>query len=344
MTNLLERSSSDIFMAHAIELARKVDLSRDINPRVGAVIVDSTGNIVGEGWHNGSGTAHAEVMAIAQAGPKTVGATLYCTLEPCNAQGRTGPCAQAVIAAGITKVVIGQLDPHKAMSGGVNTLQNAGIEVEIGVQYEEAFALNPSWNFAQQNNRPWIIWKTATTLDGFIAAEDGSSKWITGELARERVQEIRASVGAILTGTGTVLADDPLLTVRTLSADKQPLRVIIGDRDLPDNLQIFKGEKPAIRMSGDLSKVMTELWKSHKVHRVLVEAGSSVSKSLWSANLVDEVYWFQAPMIIGSGKQAIGNFGVNTITNASRFPEYQVDRIGVDLLVHFTTRSNFCKR
>jgi diaminohydroxyphosphoribosylaminopyrimidine deaminase/5-amino-6-(5-phosphoribosylamino)uracil reductase len=259
-------------------------------------------------------------------------------LEPCNAQGKTGPCAQAVIAAGITKVVIAQTDPHQAMSGGIKTLQAAGIEVEVGLLQEQATALNASWNFAQQNNRPWVIWKTATTLDGFVAADDGTSKWITGELARERVQEIRASVGAILTGTGTVLADDPLLTVRALPADKQPLRVIVGDRDIPADCQILAGEKPAIRMAGDLSKVITELWQGHGVHSVLVEAGSHISQSLWSANLVDEVYWFQAPVILGSGKPAIGNFGANTLANASRFPEYQVDRVGLDLLIHFTTR------
>jgi diaminohydroxyphosphoribosylaminopyrimidine deaminase/5-amino-6-(5-phosphoribosylamino)uracil reductase len=325
-------------MSCAIELASKVDLSRDINPTVGAVIVDASGTVVGEGWHNGSGTDHAEVMAIAQAGAKAIGATLYCTLEPCNAQGKTGPCAQAVIAAGITKVVIAQADPHQAMSGGVKTLQAAGIEVEVGLLQDPAIALNASWNFAQENNRPWVIWKTATTLDGFVAADDGSSKWITGEPARERVQEIRASVGAILTGTGTVLADDPLLTVRALPDDQQPLRVIVGDRELPSSAQIFTGTNPAIRMAGDLSKVITELWQEHGVHKVLVEAGSHVSQSLWSANLVDEVYWFQAPMILGSGKPAIGSFGVNTLANASRFPEYQVDRVGLDLLVHFTTR------
>jgi len=329
---------SNTYMSRAIELASKVDLSRDINPTVGAVIVDASGTVVGEGWHNGSGTDHAEVMAIAQAGSKAVGATLYCTLEPCNAQGKTGPCAQAVIAAGISKVVIGQADPHQVMSGGVKTLQAAGIEVEVGLLKDSAIALNASWNFAQENNRPWVIWKTATTLDGFVAAEDGSSKWITGEPARERVQEIRASVGAILTGTGTVLADDPLLKVRALPGDQQPLRVVVGDRELPATAQIFTGTHPAIRMAGDLSKVITELWQERGIHKVLVEAGSHVSQSLWSANLVDEVYWFQAPMILGSGKPAIGSFGVNTLANASRFPEYQVDRVGLDLLVHFTTR------
>lgn len=330
--------SSDIFMSRAIELASKVDLSRDVNPAVGAVIVDVEGNIVGEGWHNGSGTDHAEVMAIAQAGSKAIGATLYCTLEPCNAQGKTGPCAQAVIAAGITKVVLAQTDPHKAMSGGVETLQSAGIEVEVGLFQDSATAINASWNFAQINNRPWVVWKTATTIDGFVAAADGSSKWITGEPARARVQEIRASVGAIVTGTGTVLADDPLLTVRALSDEEQPLRVVVGDRQLPANAQIFTGVKPAVRMAGDLANVITQLWQTHGIHRVLVEAGSHVAQSLWSANLVDEVYWFQAPTILGSGKPAIGSFGVNTLANAPRFPEYQVDRVGLDLLVHFTTR------
>ena len=330
--------SSDVHMSRAIELASKVDLARDTNPTVGAVIVDASGIVVGEGWHHGSGTEHAEVMAIAQAGAKAVGATLYCTLEPCNAQGKTGPCAQAVIAAGITKVVIGQPDPHQAMSGGIETLQSAGIEVQVGSMQAEAVELNASWNFAQNNNRPWVIWKTATTLDGFVAAEDGTSKWITGEPARDRVQEIRASVGAIVTGTGTVLVDDPLLTVRSLSAEQQPLRVIVGDRELPETAQIFAGDNPAIRMTGDVVKVITDLWQIHGIHKVLVEAGSKVSQSLWSANLVDEVYWFQAPMILGSGKPAIGSFGVESLANASRFPEYQVDRVGLDLLVHFKTR------
>ena len=326
------------FMSHAIELATNADLTRDINPTVGAVIVDASGAVVGEGWHNGSGTAHAEVMAITQAGAKTKGATLYCTLEPCNAQGKTGPCVQAIISAGITKVVIGQRDPHQKMSGGSQTLIDAGIEVVDGVLTEQAKELNRSWNFAHENNRPWVIWKTATTLDGFVASADGTSKWITGEPARERVQELRASVGAIVTGTGTVLADDPLMTVRKFSEVDQPMRIVVGDRELPATAQIFSGAKPGVQLNGDLSEVISKLWNEHGVHRVLVEAGSHLSQSLWSADLVDEVYWFQAPVLLGAGKPAIGNFGVNTLANAPRFPDYQVDRVGLDLLVHFTTR------
>jgi diaminohydroxyphosphoribosylaminopyrimidine deaminase/5-amino-6-(5-phosphoribosylamino)uracil reductase len=328
----------DSFMSRALELAKTTDLARDINPAVGAVVVDANGAVVGEGWHNGSGSAHAEVMAINEAGAKAQGATLYCTLEPCNAQGKTGPCAQAIISAGISKVVIGQRDPNKNMSGGLETLIAAGIKVTDGVLAEQALELNRSWSFAQQNNRPWVIWKTATTLDGFVAATDGTSQWITSEPARERVQEIRASVGAIVTGTGTVLADDPLMTVRKLTEAEQPLRIVVGDRKLPTSAQIFTGTKPGIQLSGDLTTVIASLWSKYGVHRVLVEAGSHLSQSLWSADLVDEVYWFQAPVLLGAGKPAIGNFGVNTLTNAPRFPDYQVDRVGLDLLVHFTTR------
>jgi len=326
------------YMSRALELAINADLARDTNPIVGAVIVDAAGKIVGQGFHNGSGTAHAEVVAIADAGEKAKGATLYCTLEPCNAQGKTGPCAQAIISAGILRVVVAQRDPNVAMSGGAQTLIAAGIAVEFDVMSEQARELNASWNFAHETNRPWVIWKTATSLDGFISAVDGTSQWITGEPARERVQEIRASVGAIVTGSGTVLADDPLLTVRSLSEENQPLRVIVGDREIPKDAKVFTGPKPAIRIKGDLSEVISALWQEHGIHKVLVEAGAAIAHSIWTADLVDEIYWFQAPVLIGDGTPAIGPFGVNTLANAPRFPQYQLDRVGLDLLIHFKTR------
>ena len=330
--------AAERYMSRALELAISADLVRDTNPIVGTVIVDDAGNIVGEGFHNGSGSAHAEVVAIAQAGEKAKGATLYCTLEPCNAQGKTGPCAQAIIAAGISKVIIAQRDPNVAMAGGAQTLINAGITVDFDVMTDQARELNASWNFAHENHRPWVIWKTATSLDGFISAADGTSQWITGEPARERVQEIRASVGAIVTGSGTVLADDPLLTVRSLSETDQPLRVIVGDREIPQDAKIFAGPKPAIRIKGDLGEVIKALWQEHGIHKVLVEAGAAMAHSLWTADLVDEVYWFQAPVLMGAGTPAIGSFGVNTLANAPRFPQYQLDRVGLDLLIHFKTR------
>lgn len=325
-------------MHRAIELAKSFDLSRDVNPHVGSVIVAPSGEVVGEGFHEGSGTPHAEIVALAQAGSQAKGATLYCTLEPCNAHGKTGPCAEAIIEAGITTVIIAQRDPNASMSGGVETLRAAGIEVESGVLEAKARDLNTSWIFAQENNRPWVVWKTATTLDGFVSASDGSSKWITGEPARAKVQEIRKSVGAVVTGTGTILADNPLLTVRELPESDQPLRVIVGDRELPADLQILQGEKPAIRIPGDIKEVIIGLWQDHGVHRVLVEAGPHLSQSVWAAGLVDEVYWFQAPAILGTGRSAIGEIGISELSQALRFSQYQVDRVGLDLLIHFTTR------
>jgi diaminohydroxyphosphoribosylaminopyrimidine deaminase/5-amino-6-(5-phosphoribosylamino)uracil reductase len=224
------------------------------------------------------------------------------------------------------------------MSGGEITLQAAGIKVESGILESSARDLNLSWTFAQENNRPWVVWKTATTLDGFVAATDGSSKWITGELARAQVQEIRKSVGAVITGTGTVLADNPLLTVRELPESEQPLRVVVGDRELGNDLQIFQGSKPAIRMSGDIKDVISSIWQDHGIHRVLVEAGPHLSQSIWRADLVDEVYWFQAPTILGAGRLAIGDIGISELAKARQFSQYQVDRVGLDLLIHFTTR------
>ncbi len=334
----MSSESRESIMVRAIDLAESVELPRDCNPRVGAVVVSLAGEIVGEGFHQGSGTAHAEIVALLQAGEQARDATLYCTLEPCNAQGKTGPCTQAIIDAGIANVVIGQHDPNAKMAGGELTLQTAGIRVDSGVLESSARDLNLSWTFAQENNRPWVVWKTATTLDGFVAATDGSSKWITGEPARAQVQEIRKSVGAVITGTGTVLADNPLLTVRELPESEQPLRVVVGDRELGNDLQIFQGSNPGIRMPGDIKDVIASIWQDHGIHRVLVEAGPHLSKSVWQADLVDEVYWFQAPTILGAGRLAIGDIGISELAKARQFSQYQVDRVGLDLLIHFTTR------
>ena len=330
--------SHDVHMARAIELARSVDLSRDVNPHVGAVVVDQHGEVVGEGWHCGSGTKHAEVVAVEAAGERAKGATVYITLEPCNGTGRQGPCSQALINAGVARVVYGHLDPNDAMAGGAAALRAAGIEVIADVLSEECRALNPTWTFAHENGRPWVKWKTATTLDGFIAAEDGTSKWITGELARAEVQNIRRSVGAIVTGTGTVLADNPAMTVREFPVDEQPLRVIIGSRKIPSDFQIMSGSIPAITIDADLSTVLASLWQERKIHSVLIEAGSSLSTSAWSAGLIDEVFWFQAPVIMGTGIPALADIGVSTMSQVRRFTELDVNRVGLDLLIHFFTR------
>jgi diaminohydroxyphosphoribosylaminopyrimidine deaminase/5-amino-6-(5-phosphoribosylamino)uracil reductase len=226
------------------------------------------------------------------------------------------------------------------MAGGAKLLADAGIEVITDVMVDECTALNPSWTFAHEQARPWVIWKTATTLDGFIAAADGTSKWITGEEAREFVQRIRSTVGAIVTGTGTVLADDPHLTVRALPADQQPLRVVVGNRSIPDDANVLKSGAQTIQTSDDVAEVISALWREYSIHRVLVEAGSGLSTSLWRAGLVDEVYWFQAPAIAGDGIKALADIGVQSMAEVLRFSQTAVNHVGLDVVVHFTTRQD----
>ena len=324
-------------MARAIALAKSVDFVRDKNPRVGAVVVSAAGEVIGEGWHAGSGSDHAEVMALHQADGLATGSTVYTTLEPCASTGVKGPCTHALISAGVTRVVYGQSDPNQAMAGGAAALATSGVEVTSGVLLEECVSLNPTWTFAQINNRPWVIWKTATSLDGFVASVDGTSKWITSEESREVVQEIRASVGAILTGTGTVLIDDPLMTARHLSDYQQPLRLVLGQRKIPSESRILAGPNPGAVTHGDLAQVLNSLFTEHGIHRVLIEAGPGLSRSAWNQGLVDEVFWFQAPIIIGQGHGVLGDIGVNSLDQARKFSNYEVTRVGLDLLVHFST-------
>jgi len=326
------------FMRQALALAASVELPRDVNPRVGAIVVSAEGEVVGEGFHLGSGTDHAEAVALAQADGLAVGSTVYSTLEPCAHKGKKNPCTHALIEAGVARVVYAQQDPNPAMAGGAAALVTAGVDVTSGVLADEAKALNASWTFAHTHGRPWVVWKTATTLDGFVAAVDGSSKWITGEEARAQVQVIRTTVGAIVTGTGTVLADDPLMSARDLADDEQPLRVVVGKRSIPGEARILTGSKPARLMDSDIADVLQTLWREHGIHRVLVEAGPGLSNSVWQQGLVDEAFWFQAPVILGQGLPVIGDMGVGSLDAAARFSAYSVNRVGLDIVIHFTTR------
>lgn len=324
------------FMAAAIAAASQINLAQDVNPRVGAVLVNDAGEIVATGFHRGSGTAHAEIDALNQISDAK-GLTLYTTLEPCNSTGVTGPCSQAIVNAGIKKVVIGKLDENPKMAGGVTYLNNHGVEVASEVLPDECEKLNETWHFAHRASRPWVSWKVATSLDGFIAAKDGSSKWITSPESRQKVQELRASVGAIITGTGTVLADDPELTVRDIELVNQPLRVVVGKRSIPPAAKVLSGQKPALQISDDVQNVLNNLWSDFGVHHVLVEAGPGLSRSLWAHGLVDEVFWFQAPLILGDGKHAIGDFGINSLDAGLRFSDYALNRVGLDVLIQFRT-------
>ena len=228
-------------MRRALELAARGPLA-DPNPRVGAVILDRDGTVVGEGFHEGAGTPHAEVIALRQAGAAARGGTAVVTLEPCAHTGLTGPCSLALVEAGVARVVFAQSDPNPSARGGRAVLEAAGIRTTAGVLVEESTALNDAWTFSFVHGRPKVTWKFAATLDGRSAAADGSSRWITGPLARADVHQLRAQCDAILVGTGTVIADDPALTVRGpdgTTAGRQPLRVVMGLRPIPEFARVL---------------------------------------------------------------------------------------------------------
>jgi len=248
-------------MGRALALASRSPAA-DANPRVGCVVVAADGRVVGEGWHRGAGTPHAEVDARGHAGPDAAGATAYVTLEPCHHHGRTGPCSGALLRAGVRRVVYAQADPTALASGGAAALAASGVEVSGGVRADEATRLNEAWTFSVTQGRPFVTWKVAGTLDGRTAAVDGTSAWITGEQARRDVHRLRAECGAIVVGTGTVLGDDPRLTVRRpdgTPAPRQPLRVVVGRRPIPADARVRSPEAPTLLLDDDPEGVLARL-------------------------------------------------------------------------------------
>ena len=222
-------------MQRALQLAASPGVPLGPNPRVGCVVLAEDGSVVGEGYHRGAGTPHAEIEALKVAGTLAGGATAVVTLEPCDHTGRTGPCSQALVEAGVRRVVIAQRDPNPLAKGGLETLAAAGIETDVGLLADDAAALNRAWTFAHERGRPFVTWKFATTLDGRSAATDGSSRWVSSPAARRDTHLLRALCDTILVGTNTVAVDDPQLTVRDADGEplaRQPLRAVMGERDL----------------------------------------------------------------------------------------------------------------
>ena len=305
----------------------------DPNPRVGCVLL-AEGRVIGQGWHRGAGTPHAEVEALRQAGDEARGATAVVTLEPCNHIGRTGPCSHALRDAGIARVVIAQSDPNPVASGGEQWLRSHGVEVVTGVRCEEATALNADWTFSQIHRRPRVCWKYAASLDGRSAAPDGTSQWITGEEARYQVQLGRARCGAIVVGTGTALADDPRLTVRLPGVTRQPLRVVVGLRGLPADCHLSDNSAPTLHIaSHDPAEVLDLLW--HRgVHRVWLEGGPQLAGAFLAADLVDEVIAHMAPMMLGGGRAAVVDPTVTTLSQAHHFVIDDVTQLGPDIQIH----------
>jgi len=323
-------------MRRALELASNGP-ARGVNPRVGCVILSPAGEVIAEGWHRGAGTAHAEVDALAKLdGDAARGATAVVTLEPCNHTGRTGPCSEALIAAGVARVVFGAADPGERSRGGAARLREAGVEVIAGVLEHEVEEFLADWLFAVRHDRPFITVKWASSLDGRTAAADGTSRWITGPAARERVHQQRAAHDAILVGTGTVLADDPSLTARTPAGnllERQPVPVVLGLRELPEGAAVLRHPHPPILLrTRELRGALHEL-QQRGIRTLYVESGPTLATALVAAGLVDEFAIYLAPTLIGGPRTALTDLGVVSIDEQRRLELGSVERLGDDLLV-----------
>lgn len=316
-------------MATALQLAARGLYTTPPNPRVGSVVV-SQGAVVGSGWHQIAGEAHAEILALQEADTAARGATLYVTLEPCSHHGRTPPCVDAIIASGITCVVAAMQDPNPLVAGqGLARLEAAGIKTAVGLYEDQARALNIGFVARMTRGRPWLRLKIAATVDGKTALANGISKWITGPAARRDVHRMRARSCAILTGSGSVLADNPELTVRDALTPRQPLRVVL-DSQLrtppsariagPNTLFLAVEDKPenkhaleatgaeVVRLSDgarpDLAEVMN-LLGAREINEVMVEAGAELNAALLDARLVDEIVFYTAASIFGDGARGM---------------------------------------
>ncbi|MDQ0374508.1 bifunctional diaminohydroxyphosphoribosylaminopyrimidine deaminase/5-amino-6-(5-phosphoribosylamino)uracil reductase RibD [Cellulomonas humilata] len=325
-------------MRRALEIARRGPANGP-NPRVGCVLLGPDGEVLGEGWHRGAGTPHAEVAALTDAadrGASTRGATAVVTLEPCNHTGRTGPCSEALLAAGIARVVVSVQDPNRVAAGGAARLRAAGVDVETGLLADEGRALLGAWLPSVERGRPFVTLKIATSLDGRVAAADGSSRWITSEVSRHHAHDLRAEVDAIVVGTGTALIDDPSLTARNAAGElhgQQPLRVVVGHRDLPPDARLHGpgGELVHVR-THDPAQVLAQL-AEREVRHVLVEGGPTLAAAFLAAGLVDEVHAYVAPVLLGSGRPAMADLGVTTIGDAVRLITRSVIPLGPDVLI-----------
>ncbi len=320
-------------MSRALDLAAQGP--RGVNPQVGAVLLSPAGEILAEGWHRGAGTPHAEVDALSRLAPGAArGATAVVTLEPCNHTGRTGPCAQALIDAGIARVVYALDDPGAVSGGGADRLRNAGVDVVSGEQAADARALIADWLDVQRLGRPHVTVKWAQSLDGRAAASDGSSQWITGPDARADVHRRRAESDAIVVGTGTVLADDPALTARDGERllPHQPQPVVIGSRPTAPDAALRRHPHPPLFYSHhDLTAVLEDL-RDRGVQRVFVEGGPTLASAFVAAGFADAVLAYIAPVLLGGDRLALTDIGVATIGHAVRLVVDEWIPLGPDLL------------
>ncbi|MFE3327103.1 bifunctional diaminohydroxyphosphoribosylaminopyrimidine deaminase/5-amino-6-(5-phosphoribosylamino)uracil reductase RibD [Streptomyces sp. NPDC059176] len=343
-------------MRRAVALAAGGLGSTSPNPVVGCVITDATGRTVGEGYHQRAGGPHAEVHALRAAGERARGGTAYVTLEPCNHTGRTGPCARALVDAGIARVLYAVADPNPQATGGADTLRAAGVEVAQGLLADEAEAGNIAWLTSVRLGRPHVVWKYAATLDGRIAAADGTSRWISSPESRADVHRLRAEVDAVVVGSGTLHADDPHLAVRGVEGATQPLRVVLDSRaTIPPTARILDGAAPTLvavaedadtrhlpdvecaRLRADergisVHALLAELY-GRGIRSVLLEGGPRLAGSFVAAGAVDRVVGYLAPVFLGAGPAALADAGITTITDALRLDLIETVAIGPDLRI-----------
>lgn len=344
-------------MRRAILLAARGLGSTSPNPVVGCVILDASGQPAGAGFHRRAGGPHAEVHALREAKERARGGTAYVTLEPCNHTGRTGPCAQALVEAGIERVVYAVGDPTAQATGGADTLRAAGVQVEQGLLADQAEAGNIAWLTSVRLGRPYVLWKYAATLDGRIAAQDGTSRWITSPESRADVHRLRAEADAVIVGSGTARADDPHLAIRGIEGAVQPLRVVVdtegtavkpGARVLDDAAPTLiavaedaeTGLRDVVRLpraaNGLSVPALLEALHQRGVRSVLLEGGPTLAGAFVAAGAVDKVVGYLAPVLLGAGRTALAGAGISTIAEALRLDMTETVRIGPDLRVTAT--------
>lgn len=329
----------------AVQLAARGHGTVLPNPVVGCVLLSPAGDIVGEGWHQRAGGPHAEVMALVDAGDAAHGATAVVTLEPCNHTGRTGPCSLALIAAGVQKVVVAVRDPWPTAAGGIQTLRAAGIEVREPDEPDRAAEdVNRVWLTATRRQRPFVTFKAGMTIDGRVAAADGTSRWITSAGSRADVHALRGTVDTMMVGIGTVLADDPLLTVRNpdgVTTGIQPLRVVIDSRGrTPKTAKVRNDDAETMIITStadgpvDLPGTLAELYRLGRRH-VLLEGGPRLATGMIDAGLVDEILLYIAPLVLGAGRSLLDGGAVTTLAGAYAADLMAVDRLDPDVRLRY---------
>jgi diaminohydroxyphosphoribosylaminopyrimidine deaminase/5-amino-6-(5-phosphoribosylamino)uracil reductase len=306
------------------------------NPNVSAAIYGADGSLIADGFHNRTiSVDHAEVIALKKAGAAARGATMVVSLEPCAHTGTTPPCVQAIIDAGISTVIYAVADPNPIAAGGAEKLADAGIAVEYRESKELSY-VQRAWLHKEKTGRPLMLWKVATTLDSKVAASDGTSQWITGPESRADVQELRAQSDAILIGTNTALVDNPHLIPRGHTA--RPVRIISGEQEVPSTNRVFDSEARTISVKSKSIPELMKVLSDEGFNQVLVEAGPTLGSALMASGNIDELIIYQAPKMLGAGKEFVSRLGISTLADHLELELLSVKAFGSDIKSHYLVK------